>query len=92
MRCPDFGVPWSMARAVSALCEAHDRAAEERVEVGCGGGNGRTGTALAVLAALSGVDPDAAVAWVREHYRPHAVETPLQQRWVVRAAERALQS
>ena len=64
--------------------DAHRRAATERVEIACGGGRGRTGTALAWIAVLSGVPPDEAVAFVRRHYDPHAVETPFQRRFVRR--------
>ncbi len=58
------------------------RAAEQRVEVACGGGLGRTGTALACLAVLDGVPNTEAVAYVREHYARRAVETPWQRRFV----------
>jgi len=37
-----------------------------------------------VLAVLSGVPSADAVAWVRDHYHPRAVETPWQRRWVTR--------
>lgn len=83
VRWPDFRLPASTDEAVAALRDAHTRAATERVEIACAGGRGRTGSALAVLAILSGVGPDAAVAWVREHYHPKAVETRAQRRWVV---------
>jgi len=56
----------------------------ERVELACGGGRGRTGTALTCLAVLDGVPPAEAVAYVREHYDPWAVETPWQRRYVAR--------
>lgn len=72
----------------SALREAHVRAEFERVEIACGGGVGRTGTAMALLAVMSGVAPDKAVAWVRENYHPRAVETRWQRQWVRKAAER----
>jgi protein-tyrosine phosphatase len=76
---PDFGVPDDPAGMVAALRTVLDRSrAGERVEVGCLGGHGRTGTALACLAVLTGEDPRSAVAWVREHYCPRAVETPEQ--------------
>lgn len=91
VRWPDFGIPLSSVHAVHALCEAYDRAAHQRVELCCAGGTGRTGAGLAVMAALAGIEPDRAVTWVREHYRPRAVETPWQERWVVRAAKRALE-
>ena len=64
--------------------QAFDRAATERVEVACGGGTGRTGTALACLAVLAGTPPDEAVAFVRAGYRSRAVETPAQRRFVTR--------
>ncbi|AXY53304.1 protein-tyrosine phosphatase [Rhodococcus ruber] len=54
----------------------------ERVEVACGGGHGRTGTAPACLAILDGVPPADAVAYVREHYSRRAVDTPGQRRFV----------
>ena len=67
-----------------ALTETWQRAAAERVEIACAGGHGRTGTALACLAILDGVPSTEAVAFVREHYDPHAVETPGQRRYVAR--------
>ncbi len=85
VRWPDFGLPLAPLDAHAALREAWERSAVERVEVCCGGGNGRTGTALAVLAVLDGVPPDGAVAWVREHYRRRAVETAWQRWWVRRS-------
>ena len=85
LRWPDFWLPLDRRDAVSALQEAHRRAATgERVELVCGGGIGRTGTALACLVQLAGVGPDDAVRWVRAHYDPRAVETPWQRRYVRR--------
>ncbi|GAA3719389.1 protein-tyrosine phosphatase family protein [Nonomuraea antimicrobica] len=84
LRWPDFWLPSDRRAAVEALCEAWERAGHERVEVACGGGRGRTGTALACLAVLDGVPGDRAVAYVREHYARHAVETPWQRRYVTR--------
>ncbi|MFJ8013916.1 hypothetical protein [Streptomyces sp. NPDC096339] len=37
-----------------------------------------SGTALACMAVLDGVPPEQAVAFVRQHYHPRAVETPWQ--------------
>ena len=80
---PDFWVPTDRADAVAALAEAHRRAyAGERVEVVCRGGVGRTGTALAALAVLDGLDPAEAVGLVRASYHRRAVETPWQRRWL----------
>ncbi len=80
---PDFRTPTSSSDAVSALRGAYDRCETERVEIFCGGGVGRTGTALAVIAILAGVPRTDAVAWVRREYDKHAVETPWQRRWVL---------
>jgi hypothetical protein len=84
VRWPDFRLPREPARARQALREAWERAAEGRVEIACGGGRGRTGTALACLAVLDGVAAQQAVAFVRRHYHPRAVETPWQRRFVAR--------
>lgn len=84
LRWPDFGLPSDRAAAAEAFREAWERAGTERVEVACAGGNGRTGTAFACLAVLDGVPHRAAVAYVRKHYRPRAVETFWQRRFVAR--------
>ncbi len=83
VRWPDFRLPSDRADAADAFAEAHRRALDrQRVEVACGGGRGRTGTALACIAVLGGVEADAAVTWVRERYDRRAVETPWQRRYV----------
>ncbi|MFF0560768.1 protein-tyrosine phosphatase family protein [Streptomyces sp. NPDC004266] len=84
LRWPDFRLPRDRRQARDVLREALTRAGNERVEVACGGGRGRTGTALACMAVLDGVPPDQAVAFVRQHYHPRAVETPWQRRFVLR--------
>jgi len=84
VRWPDFRLPGAPAQAATTLREAWEAAAGRRVEVACGGGVGRTGTALACMAVLDGVDPADAVAFVRAHYLPRAVETPWQRRFVLR--------
>jgi protein-tyrosine phosphatase len=82
VRWPDFRLPSDRVDAAAALAEAYQRSAGQRVEVACGGGIGRTGTALACLAILDGVEPGRAVAFVRENYHRRAVETPWQRRYV----------
>ncbi|MEV4759312.1 protein phosphatase [Micromonospora sp. NPDC049559] len=82
LRWPDFRLPTDRAYARNLLHEAWRRSGTERVEVACGGGRGRTGTALACLAVIDGVPPERAVAFVREHYDRRAVETPWQKRYV----------
>lgn len=86
VRWPDFRLPSDRAAAAEALREAWRRSAAERVEVACGGGAGRTGTALACIAVLDGVPADEAVAYVRARYARRAVETPWQRRYVTRFA------
>jgi protein-tyrosine phosphatase len=86
LRWPDFWLPTDRERARAVLREAWDSAGTGRVEVACGGGRGRTGTALACLAVLDGVPADEAVAFVRQHYDRRAVETPWQKRYVRRFA------
>ncbi|MFJ7905912.1 protein-tyrosine phosphatase family protein [Kitasatospora sp. NPDC096204] len=86
VRWPDFGLPADHADAHDAFREAWERSATERVELACAGGWGRTGTSLACIAVLDGVPAVEAVPYVREHYDPHAVETPEQRAFVERLA------
>ena len=80
---PDFGVPADPARVVTTLRSLLDPArAGERVEIGCLGGHGRTGTALACLATIAGLPAVDAVAWVRASYCLKAVETAEQEAFV----------
>ncbi|MDQ6657770.1 MAG: protein phosphatase [Actinomycetota bacterium] len=83
LRWSDFRLPVDGEDADAAISEAWRRAVDERVEIACAGGRGRTGTALACMAVLDGVPPRDAVAFVRSGYHPRAVETPWQ-RWYVR--------
>lgn len=84
IRWPDFGLPRDRVSARAVLGLAWRRADRDRVEIACTGGHGRTGTAIACLAVLDGIDPTEAVAWVRRHYDRRAVETPWQSRFVRR--------
>jgi len=80
---PDFRTPRDPRAAALAIKQAYGFArAGQRVEVAYGGGTGRTGTVLACMAILAGHPAADAVAWTRRHYRPRAVETPGQRRWV----------
>jgi protein-tyrosine phosphatase len=72
---PDFGTPADASVVVDAFADVLARARRgETVEIGCWGGHGRTGTALACLAVMTGVDGDP-VAWVKTNYCEKAVET-----------------
>jgi len=80
---PDFGLPRDGARAAAQIRAAFSRAkGGQGVEIGCLGGLGRTGTVLACMAVLAGLDSLDAVAWVRKNYRSGAIETPDQESWV----------
>ena len=86
VRWGDFRRPASTTDAISAIEDAYERAAMERVEIVCGGGVGRTGTALAGMAVLAGIPRSEAVAWVRREYNRRAVEAPWQRRWILKVA------
>ena len=76
---PDFGVPDDLVALRVALRDLLERARSgQSVEIGCLGGHGRTGTALACLAVATGSHPDDAVSWVRTNYCDKAVETDQQ--------------
>jgi hypothetical protein len=80
---PDFGVPADAEAVAAALGTLLERARSgQDVEVGCLGGHGRTGTALACLAVLAGHPAGDAVAWVRSSYCTKAVETQEQEAFV----------
>jgi protein-tyrosine phosphatase len=84
---PDFGIPEEKTAIMTALRSLLARARTgQRVEVGCLGGHGRTGTAVACLAVLTGCPAGEAVAWVREHYCTSTVETPEQEAFVTQSA------
>ena len=84
IRWPDFWLPSDRDGFLESLRELRKRSETERVEIACGGGFGRTGTALACLVVLDGLPNDRAIAYVREHYSHRAVETPWQRRFVAR--------
>lgn len=82
IRWKDFRVPRSLPNAARLIRLAWDSSTNERVEVACGGGRGRTGTALACMVVLDGMPADEAIAFVRANYHRRAVETPGQRRFI----------
>ncbi|MCH2170744.1 protein-tyrosine phosphatase family protein [Myxococcota bacterium] len=85
----NLGLPHDFEQAVDAIQQAYAKARSGvLVEVGCQGGIGRTGVVIACMAVLAGVEDTQAVAWVRSHYVQRAVETPLQEWWVLWFAAR----
>ena len=76
---PDRGVPNDAAQLRQALRWLLRQAAEgRRIEIGCAGGHGRTGTALAALMVLQGASVHDAVRLVRRTYCEDAIETRAQ--------------
>ena len=83
VKWPDYGLPANLARFRRSLRALSARASSDgSVEIGCLGGHGRTGTALACLVVIAGVPPANAVSWVRKHYCNQAVETTEQEQFV----------
>ena len=79
---PDLRLPRRTSQAHEILKEAYERALTERVEIVCGGGVGRTGTALAIIGVLDGMAPQEAIDFVKKHYNENSVETPAQRAFV----------
>ena len=79
---PDFGLPADRRAAALALLDAWAHSDGERVDVTCRGGRGRTGTALACIAVIDGMEAAAAIDLVRNKYHRGAIETPWQARYV----------
>jgi protein-tyrosine phosphatase len=86
IRWPDFLLPRDALAARRLIVDAWERCANERVEIACGRGRGRTGTAFACVAVLEGLTGTEAVSYVRKHYDPGSIETPWQRRFVYRFA------
>ncbi|VEI12960.1 Protein-tyrosine phosphatase [Trueperella bialowiezensis] len=79
---PDYRLPRRTSQAHDVLKTAWERSASERVEIVCRGGVGRTGTALAIIAVLEGMDPQEAIDFIKQNYAHDAVETPAQRAFV----------
>lgn len=76
---PDYNIPKKMDKAAYTIIDAYNKARKGFwVEVGCIGGHGRTGTALACMAVLGGMKPKKAVEHVRKTYCEHTLETDMQ--------------
>lgn len=86
---PDFNIPTFSQIAVEQINSALDRAIEgQKVEFGCIGGHGRTGTILACMKVWGSyrdgkpVTAAEAVKWVRSKYCHEAIENEKQEWWV----------
>lgn len=81
---PDMETPLMNRQWWETLASHIEGMGETDVAFYCQGGHGRTGTALATLAAVSGQVPhnECPVAWLRERYCTKAVETSEQARYI----------
>lgn len=87
----DQSVPKDPVDAVRKIVSLHRlHRMGETLEVACFGGHGRTGTLLAVLAAMAaGWTSNEAVARLRDAYCAKAIETKEQEGWVEKAIQGA---
>lgn len=89
---PDGGTPSltdkNWRSLVEDLKQRKARSGKEtfHVLVCCVGGHGRTGTALSILAALTGIAPEDPVIFIRREYCRRAVETRSQCRYIKKIA------
>jgi hypothetical protein len=80
---PDLGAPRDPRRFARALRWLLGQATEgRRVEIGCAGGHGRTGTTLAGLLVLQGLSARSAIRRVRRAYCEEAIESREQEAFV----------
>ena len=87
----DFSAPGDVEQSTRRVLELHEEhVAGKIIEVACFGGHGRTGTLLAILAALhQGWPEHQAVDRLRQAYCKRAVETPSQEQFVCAVIARA---
>lgn len=90
---PDYSTPPISAKGWAALAKAILEDADiKRVYIGCMGGVGRTGTALAILAHFMGIlyDKEDPVEFVRRFYFDEAVETESQFTYIEKVTGRKI--
>lgn len=80
----DMSVPDNTEMVLEVLQYGMDEAKKGRfVEIGCIGGHGRTGSALAAMLIMQGEwDYEKACTWVWDNYCKHAIETDSQVIWL----------
>ena len=71
IKWPDFCLPVNKLKARHTLELTLERATYSRVDIACRGGVGRTGTALACIAILDGMDPVSALNISSETHTTH---------------------
>lgn len=84
----DYGVPESFDTTITVLEWTWQQILDgKRVETGCLGGHGRTGTFLALLLVKQGVKPGTACTQVWDEYCEEAIESKSQVELIVRVYE-----
>lgn len=79
----DYGMPTDYDVAFEQISDAYEKAKRGLiVEIGCIGGHGRTGTILACMAVLDGMQPNEAVKHIESKYCHLVIETN-DQEWFV---------
>lgn len=87
---PDMSIPRNKIMAFEQILVAVEKIQQGlKVEVGCIGGHGRTGTILAVMGVIMGMTADDAIDHVRDTYCTSAIETHSQE-WYVEWVEAQL--
>lgn len=85
---PDYSVPKNLDDVLACLEWTWEHIVQgERVETGCLGGHGRTGTFLACLLAMNGVTPGLAMGRVWNDYCEEAIESKSQMKLIVTVHE-----
>lgn len=83
MAVVDYGVPEDANLLSKGLrCLLREAKKGRVIEIGCMGGHGRTGTTLACLLVLQGMNPVEAIRGVQRRYCPEAVESVSQEQFV----------
>jgi hypothetical protein len=80
---PDFGTPADPYTACAQISDAFALAKSQKVEIGCIGGHGRTGTILSCMFSHAlKIGAKEAINLARDIYCPSAVETLEQEKFV----------
>lgn len=87
---PDMSLPRNPDMALDQIEDAYQRAChDERVDLGCIGAHGRTGTILAIMVLMAtdgSMTGREAIKWVWDNYCSHAIETKRQEWFIEWAA------
>ena len=80
---PDYRLPRRPVQAQEQLRGIYERLNDEKIEIVCAGGVGRTGTALAALAIEDGLEPREAIDFVQKNYNSESATSHAQRGWLL---------